>query len=154
MVLVEIKAPVIPDEALPVILQSWSKKIGEQVAIKEAIADLETSKVILEVEATASGVLAEILISVGETVNSGQTIAIINTDGYDQSLAPQTLLQLRMAKYCCGMMFHAVTDNDAKTKFTSHVFRGELCWSIGEDLCCPSFCPWCGSDLPNSPFEP
>ena len=46
----------------------WLKKVGDHVALGETVAVVETEKVEVELEAQASGILAEILVTEGETV--------------------------------------------------------------------------------------
>jgi 2-oxoglutarate dehydrogenase E2 component (dihydrolipoamide succinyltransferase) len=55
----------------------WHKKAGEAVSRDENLADLETDKVVLEVPATASGVLKEILVAEGTVVVAGQVLALL-----------------------------------------------------------------------------
>lgn len=61
----------------------------------------------------------------------------------------------RLQKYCCSHMFHAVVSPDAEVRFSFEMFRGEdPSWCINGDYSFARFCPWCGHDLPNQPFEP
>jgi 2-oxoglutarate dehydrogenase E2 component (dihydrolipoamide succinyltransferase) len=55
----------------------WFKKAGERVKADEPIVELETDKVTLEVNAPASGVLAEIVAKDGETVSAGALLGQI-----------------------------------------------------------------------------
>jgi 2-oxoglutarate dehydrogenase E2 component (dihydrolipoamide succinyltransferase) len=58
-------------------LGRWLKKPGDTVKAAEAIAEIETDKVAVEVPAPAAGVLVEALIPEGETVAVGTVIARI-----------------------------------------------------------------------------
>jgi pyruvate dehydrogenase E2 component (dihydrolipoamide acetyltransferase) len=60
---------------------SWLKKEGDSIAKGEALAEIETDKVVLEIEATADGVLAGVKASAGDVVPVGQTIAWIVAPG-------------------------------------------------------------------------
>ena len=60
---------------------SWLKKEGESIARGEPIAEIETDKVVLEVEASADGVLAGVTASAGDVVQVGKTIAWIVAPG-------------------------------------------------------------------------
>src|SRR5690606_19894260 len=60
-------------------LLSWKKQKGAAVEADEILIEIETDKVVLEVPAPASGVLAEIVEGDGATVTSGQLIAKIDT---------------------------------------------------------------------------
>lgn len=55
----------------------WIKHEGDAVERGEAIAEIETGKVNIEVEAFDSGILRRIVVGEGETVPVGQTIAWI-----------------------------------------------------------------------------
>ena len=58
-------------------LVSWRKKDGEQVKKGEPLLEVETDKAVLEVEATADGVLAGTTAKEGDVIPVGQTIAWI-----------------------------------------------------------------------------
>jgi pyruvate dehydrogenase E2 component (dihydrolipoamide acetyltransferase) len=54
---------------------SWLKKVGDAVERGEAIAEIETDKTTVEMEAMSSGTLAEIVAEEGATVAVGAVIA-------------------------------------------------------------------------------
>lgn len=62
-------------------LLRWLKQEGDQVERGEAIAEIETDKVNIEIEAFDSGVLRKTLITEGQTVPVGEAIAIIGEEG-------------------------------------------------------------------------
>lgn len=153
MSLVEITFPEIAKSELPAKLVGWKKKVGDAVSIGETVAEVETSKVVMEIPSNAAGVLVECFVTSDGEVSSKQAIGVISTNGFEQTLPPPSDQEQRMAKYCCPEMYFAATDENAKTKFSFHVFRGEPCWDIGGDICFASYCPWCGKRLPDRPFE-
>ncbi len=55
----------------------WLKNEGEKVDSGEALVEIETDKVDMEVESMASGVLRKVLVQPGQTVPVGQMLAII-----------------------------------------------------------------------------
>ena len=55
----------------------WLKSEGTEVALGEAIAEIETDKAVVELESIAAGTLRRILVSEGTVVPVGQPIAII-----------------------------------------------------------------------------
>jgi len=59
----------------------WLKKEGEQVTRGEIIAEIETDKAVVEMEATSSGVLRQIAIKEGQTVPVLTVIGIISAPG-------------------------------------------------------------------------
>jgi pyruvate/2-oxoglutarate dehydrogenase complex dihydrolipoamide acyltransferase (E2) component len=70
----------IPDVGMgvtEVTIVSWLKQVGDRVEAGEAIAEMETAKSTVEVEAPAAGVLSQILVKVDETVDVGVQIATI-----------------------------------------------------------------------------
>ncbi|TAN15584.1 MAG: 2-oxoglutarate dehydrogenase complex dihydrolipoyllysine-residue succinyltransferase, partial [Rhodanobacter sp.] len=74
---IELKVPVLPESVSDATIASWHKQAGDAVKRDENLIDLETDKVVLEVPSPVDGVLKEIRHQVGDTVNSGQIIAII-----------------------------------------------------------------------------
>ena len=62
-------------------LISWLKQEGDSIAKGEPIAEIETDKVVLEVEATADGVLAGVTAAAGDVIPVGKTIAWIVAPG-------------------------------------------------------------------------
>lgn len=59
----------------------WIKKEGDQVTKGEPIAEIETEKVNIEIEAFATGALLKITVQEGESVPVGQQIAVIGEPG-------------------------------------------------------------------------
>ena len=55
----------------------WRKKVGDSVAEGDPLVDVTTDKVDVEVPATASGILTQILAAAGETVSVGAALAEI-----------------------------------------------------------------------------
>jgi pyruvate dehydrogenase E2 component (dihydrolipoamide acetyltransferase) len=60
---------------------SWLKKEGDSISKGEPIAEIETDKVVLELEAVADGELAGVTASAGDVVQVGKTIAWIVAPG-------------------------------------------------------------------------
>ena len=58
-------------------LVRWIKREGDEVASGEIIAEIETDKAVVEIEAFDSGVLRQTLIDEGTTVPVGEVIAVI-----------------------------------------------------------------------------
>lgn len=78
--MVEIKVPVLPESVTEGTLGAWHKKVGDVVKQDENIVDLETDKVVLEIVATASGVLTSIEMEEGATVTNNQILGKIDTE--------------------------------------------------------------------------
>ncbi len=77
---IEVKVPQLPESVAEATLVNWHKKVGEAVARDENLVDVETDKVVLELPAPASGVLAEIRQGDGATVAAQEVIALIDSD--------------------------------------------------------------------------
>ena len=78
--LVEVKIPQLSESVSEATLLTWHKKPGDYVQRDENLIDLETDKVVLELPAPESGVLARIVKGDGGTVTSNEVIATIDTD--------------------------------------------------------------------------
>src|SRR5208282_3179307 len=74
---IEIVVPTLGEPVTEATVGKWFKKAGDAVKADEVIAELETDKVALEVNAPASGVLAEIAVKEGETVAPGAVLGAI-----------------------------------------------------------------------------
>jgi 2-oxoglutarate dehydrogenase E2 component (dihydrolipoamide succinyltransferase) len=85
---VEVKVPQLSESVSEATLVSWRKKAGEAVKRDENLIDVETDKVVLELPAPADGVLAKIVKKDGESVTSGDVIAIIDTDAKATAVTP------------------------------------------------------------------
>jgi len=81
MAIVEVKVPQLSESVAEATMLQWKKKVGDMVAADETLIEIETDKVVLEVPAPSSGVLAEILVADGGMVKAEQLIARIDTDG-------------------------------------------------------------------------
>lgn len=75
---IEVKVPVLPESVADATIAAFHKKVGEKVSRDENLLDLETDKVVLEVPAPADGILTEIFFKPGDTVVSGQLLAVIS----------------------------------------------------------------------------
>lgn len=73
----EVKVPELAESITEGTIAEWLKNVGDSVEKGEAILELETDKVNVEVVSEEAGVLSEQLASEGDTVEVGQAIAII-----------------------------------------------------------------------------
>jgi pyruvate dehydrogenase E2 component (dihydrolipoyllysine-residue acetyltransferase) len=62
-------------------ITKWLKSQGEQVEADEPLLEISTDKVDTEIPSPGSGVLTEILVQEGETVEVGTKLAVIGGDG-------------------------------------------------------------------------
>ena len=62
-------------------VESWLVSVGDPVSRGQAIAEIETDKIVLEMESLASGKLAEIVIAPGEDlIQVGEVIGYIEDE--------------------------------------------------------------------------
>jgi pyruvate dehydrogenase E2 component (dihydrolipoamide acetyltransferase) len=59
------------------VVVAWKKQEGETVDSGDVLAEIETDKAVLDLEAFGSGVLRKVLVPEGETVKAGKLIAVI-----------------------------------------------------------------------------
>jgi len=75
----EINMPQLSDTMTEGTVVKWHKKEGDQIKIGDELADVETDKATMPMEAFDSGTLAVILIKEGEKVKVGEAIGVIAT---------------------------------------------------------------------------
>jgi len=68
-------------------VSTWTKGVGDRIEKGDVIAEIETDKATMELEAYDAGVLEQILVDVGRTVPIGEVIAVIG-DGSGATAAP------------------------------------------------------------------
>jgi 2-oxoglutarate dehydrogenase E2 component (dihydrolipoamide succinyltransferase) len=73
----EIRVPTLGESVTEATIAQWYKKPGDAVAIDEPLCELETDKVTIEVPAQSAGVLAEVTVTEGETVEVGALLGSI-----------------------------------------------------------------------------
>jgi 2-oxoglutarate dehydrogenase E2 component (dihydrolipoamide succinyltransferase) len=81
----KILVPVLGESITEATVAKWLKKEGDTVEVDEAIVELETDKVNLEVPSPIDGVLSEILSKDGETVEVGALLGTISQNGVQPS---------------------------------------------------------------------
>ena len=81
----KILVPVLGESITEATVAKWLKKEGDTVEVDEAIVELETDKVNLEVPSPIDGVLSEINSKDGETVEVGALLGTISQNGTQPS---------------------------------------------------------------------
>ncbi|MCK2127857.1 dihydrolipoyllysine-residue acetyltransferase [Thauera aromatica] len=85
--IVEVKVPDIGDfDAVPVI--ELFVKVGDTVAVDDAVATLESDKATMDVPSSAAGVVREVLVAVGDKVGEGSVLLKLETAGGSAATAP------------------------------------------------------------------
>lgn len=77
----DIKVPDLGESVSEGTLAKWIKKQGDSVKQDEPIAELETDKVAMEINAPDDGVIAETLVEEGDTVEVGDVVARLDKGG-------------------------------------------------------------------------
>lgn len=77
---VNIEMPKLSDTMTEGTLVKWHKQVGDTVEIGDVIADVETDKATMEMEAFDDGVLTEIKVQAGEKAAIGAVLAVLNGD--------------------------------------------------------------------------
>jgi len=94
----EVRVPALSDSVASGTLLPWRKQVGEAVARDEALVDLETDKVILEIPAPASGTLVELRQPEGAVVKADEVVAVIETgENVAPPVAAEKPVQLAVA---------------------------------------------------------
>ena len=106
----EIRIPALGESVTEATIGKWYKAVGDSVAQDEPLAELETDKVAMEVNAPSAGVLDEILAQEGETVEVGALIGTLRQGGGKSESKPDAKSQ---AKSDAGAK--APTPTDAPT---------------------------------------
>src|SRR5438552_2515605 len=70
-------------------ITKWLKQVGEQVEADESLLEISTDKVDTEVPSPGSGVVQQILVQEGETVEVGTKLAVIAPEGAEAPAAPE-----------------------------------------------------------------
>jgi len=81
----EIRVPTLGESVTEATIAKWFKKAGDSVAVDEPLVELETDKVTIEVPAPAAGVLSDIMVADGDTVEVG---ALLGSIGEGNGVAP------------------------------------------------------------------
>ena len=67
------------------VLNNWLKKVGESINKGEVVAEIESDKATLELEAQVAGTLLHLLHGPGDVVPIGANLAIVGQPGEDVS---------------------------------------------------------------------
>ena len=89
---IEVRIPALGESVVSAVIATWLKHEGDSVKQGDALVELETDKVNVEVSAEASGVLQKIMRQEGDEVAVGDVIAMIG-EAAQQSQQPQQTQQ-------------------------------------------------------------
>ena len=83
----EITMPRLSDTMEDGVVSVWLKKVGDTIARGEILAEIETDKALMELEAYDDGVLEQILVQAGARVPIGSPIAVVGDAVWERLVA-------------------------------------------------------------------
>lgn len=95
--IVELKIPSVGESVSTVTISKWLKSDGSYVSMDEAVAELESDKATVELNADAAGVI-KITVSEGEDVEVGSVVATIDTDAAAPAATPSAPVKEKAEK--------------------------------------------------------
>src|SRR3984957_5319249 len=78
---IEIEMPKLSDTMTEGTLVRWIKKVGDTIAVGDVLAEVETDKATMEMEAFDEGTLSEVYVGDGQTAQVGQKLALLLAAG-------------------------------------------------------------------------
>ena len=85
--MIEVKVPDIGDfDSVPVI--ELFVKVGDTIAVDDAICTLESDKATMDVPSSAAGVVKEVLVGLGDKVGEGAVLIKVEATGAAVGAAP------------------------------------------------------------------
>jgi pyruvate dehydrogenase E2 component (dihydrolipoamide acetyltransferase) len=78
---ITIEMPKLSDTMTEGTLLRWVKKVGDTVAVGDVLAEVETDKATMEMEAFDEGTLSEVYVGDGQTAQVGQKLALLLAAG-------------------------------------------------------------------------
>ncbi len=88
MARIEVPMPQMGESIAEGTVSTWLKQVGDSVERDEPILEISTDKVDAEIPSPAAGVLVEIVVAEGETVEVGTVVAFIDTEAAVGAGAP------------------------------------------------------------------
>ena len=85
---IQIEMPKLSDTMTEGTLIKWHKKVGDSVEIGDILAEVETDKATMEMEAFDEGTLSEILVQEGDKATIGAILALLDGDDAVTPAAP------------------------------------------------------------------
>ena len=112
MTMPEVIMPKMGDAMEAGTLSSWLKHEGDQVEVGDVLAEIETDKATMELEAEDAGVLTRLIAGEGDEIAVGKPIAVISADGE----APDEASQAAKETADSGGGRETAETEDAETK--------------------------------------
>ncbi len=90
----KIIVPTLGESITEATVSRWLKNIGDQIETDEALVELETDKVNVEVASPVTGILSEIKIKKGKTVKVGSELGVVEPNGKRNQFNKNTSIKL------------------------------------------------------------
>ena len=85
---IQVRMPQMGESVFEGTLTKWLKKVGDPIARDEPLFEISTDKVDSEIPSPASGILSEILVPEGKTIQIHTVLAVIREPGEAEAAAP------------------------------------------------------------------
>ena len=90
----KIIVPTLGESITEATVSRWLKNIGDQIETDEALVELETDKVNVEVASPVAGILSKIKIKKGKTVKIGSELGVVEPNGKSNRVNKNTSIKL------------------------------------------------------------
>ena len=90
----KIIVPTLGESITEATVSRWLKNIGDQIETDEALVELETDKVNVEVASPVTGILSKIKIKNGKTVKVGSELGVVEPNGKSNKVNKNTSIKL------------------------------------------------------------
>ncbi len=85
------RMPEVLANATEAVIQTWLVSVGQEIAVGDPIAEIETDKAVVEYAAEVEGILARVIADEGTTIAVGAPIAVVAAPGENlDDLDPET----------------------------------------------------------------
>ncbi len=84
-----IRMPEVLANATEAAIQAWLVAVGDEVAIGQPLAEIETDKAVVQYAAETAGTVLQLLVPEGESVDVGKPIAIVGAPGETPPASPE-----------------------------------------------------------------
>ncbi len=95
---INIEMPKLSDTMTEGTLVKWNKQVGDEIEIGDVIAEVETDKATMEMEAFDEGTLTEIFIQAGEKAAVGAALGVLLEEGEEAGAPPAASIAVAAAE--------------------------------------------------------
>jgi len=128
---VEIKVPTMGESVVEATVSRWLKNVGDSVSAGEAVVELETDKINVEVAADSAGKIERIDRNAGETVVVGDVLGAVSSDG---KAAPQAVEPVGQVGQAADNGKQVASEADSDTRVAATPTAKQLATANSVDL--------------------